>query len=246
MSLKDKYVKYLYKPGNIKSKYNKIYHYHTRKTGGTSLNFSFLSTTAADPRDIYTKLVYSVDNRCLFKGKVFIGWNYSLIERTDYYYAWTHQAFHEIKIPKDNFTLTVVRNPAKRVFSFYNHLLNQKKDRLSLPTIAKEVKWLGSSFTNFLDNIPKKELLRQLYMFSKSYNIKEAYRSITNLSHIIFTEKFDDGIKELSNKLDIELRPLHIRKSKTTVVLSDSEKRTLNKLLEPEIQLYDMLVKSRQ
>ena len=65
---------------NVAGKYKRIYLYHIRKTGGTSLNNMFLSL-GGNKVGLYKKLVLSRSHRTCSKGMVYQGWNPLLIER---------------------------------------------------------------------------------------------------------------------------------------------------------------------
>ena len=88
--------------------------------------------------------------------------------------------------------------------------------------MKKEKEWLGNDFIDFLMKMPKEHLMRQLYMFSKQYNIEEACEKIRKLSHSFILEDFTLGINELSTKLNIKLPIFHINKSSDNEAISTS------------------------
>jgi hypothetical protein len=102
-------------------------------------------------------------------------------------------------------------------------------------------KWLGESFHEFLSNISKEHLLRQLYTFSETYDIQEAFENITKCSHFLFTEDFNRGVEELSLKLGIPLNAVHARKTSVKYSPTEGELEHLRFMLEPEIELYKRL-----
>ena len=219
----------------------RIYHYHIRKTGGTSLNHIFLSLDGAKAQSLYRDLTKSTDKRIFKSGKVFVGWNKNLIQKGNYFYAFSHIPKHKVRLSEDTFTITILRNPVERLISHYNMLLEYIKGSVKHPALEIEKKWMGAGFDEFLNNIPKKDLLRQIYMFSKHFNANEAFENIINCSHFFFTEDFSFGVKALSKKLDLDLKAIHIRKTKEKAKLNEKERAMLKAVLEPEINLYSRL-----
>jgi hypothetical protein len=105
----------------------------------------------------------------------------------------------------------------------------------------REGEWLGDSFGAFLDRIPKKHLLNQVYMFSESFNVEEALENTLNCSHVMFTREFNAGVEALAEDLDIELTPIHTRSTSVSPPISQAERDRLREMLEPEYQLYGRL-----
>ncbi|MDP3970733.1 MAG: sulfotransferase family 2 domain-containing protein [bacterium] len=226
---------------SIKGDYKRIYLYHIRKTGGTSLNHMFLSLGGRDGRDVYREMMQKPNHRIISSNKVFAGFNHSIIKRGNYYYAFSHEPMHEVVIPDKTFTVTCVRDPLERVVSHYKMLIEMKQDNAKHPGMQKQSKWLGNSFEDFLKNIPKKFLLNQLYMFSKEYSIDEATTNIVSCSHFFFTENFSQGVAGLSDKLGIQLQALHTRKTPSSIMVTEKEQDQLREMLEPEYILYKKL-----
>ena len=69
----------------------------------------------------------------------------------------------------------------------------------------------------------------------------EVVDAITGCPHFFFVESFDKGIKELSQKIGISLKPMYIRKAPVVVDIKDSEMECLKKLIEPEMRLLEKL-----
>ena len=112
------------------------------------------------------------------------------------------------------------------------------------PSLKIEREWLGNCFSDFLDRMPKEHLLNQLYMFSENYNVDDAVKNILSLDHCFFTEEFDLGINELNKKLDLTLKPLHVRKTGMDIKISESEKSRLTDMVSVETDLLNR-VKSK-
>ncbi|MCD4761348.1 hypothetical protein K8R32_00100, partial [bacterium] len=177
----------------------------------------------------------------LEKDKIFVGWNKSLIEKGNYFYAFSHIPAHELNLPPKTFTISIFREPIKRIMSHYNMLLEYKQKNIDHKCMKIEGQWLGESFNDFLDLIPKKYLLNQLYMFSSAFSVKEAGERALNCGCVFTTEEYASGIKRISNKLNLDLKYLNIRKSSYNYQLSEEELIMLKLKLEPEIELYEKI-----
>ena len=221
--------------------YERIYHIHIRKTGGTSLNDMFLSLDGNDGRLVRSEVNKSPSNRVLINNKIYASWNKRVIEKGNYFYAFSHFPIHKLKIPPNTFTLTCFRDPSKRVISHYNMLRAFEASNSNHPCMSIEGKWLGNNFDDFLNNIPDMHLLNQIYMFSESIDISEAIENISNITHIMLTETFNEGVTELNRKTGLELQPTHSRKSIHNEVIPEHSLRRLREMLAPEYELLDKI-----
>ena len=95
-------------------------------------------------------------------------------------------------------------------------------------------KWLGENFGDFINNIPREQLLNQLYMFSNDFNINEAVDNVQRLSLYFFSDLFDKGIDDINIKTALNLVPIHIRKTSYKSHISEHELDKLRKMLEKE------------
>jgi len=222
--------------------YRRIYLFHVRKTGGTSLNHMFLAQGGEPADPVYARLARQ--GRILSGGKVFVGWDKKLIEQGYYYYAFSHLPIHQLSLPDRTFTMTCLRDPAKRVISHYRMLKEYAEKNIAHPCMATEGRWLGDSFRTFIDNMPEEHLLNQLYMFSESFDVGVAVANIQSCSCYFFTENFALGIKELSRSLGMELQPIHTRKSTYPTEISEDDMKYLTQKLEPEYELIRLLKES--
>ncbi len=221
-----------------------IYHYHIRKTGGTSINFAFLSNAATtDVNDFYQQLAQKKNNRLIANDHVFVGWNKRLIEGGKYFYAFSHTPVHELRLPKNAFTFTCLRDPARRVISHYKMLRYYQENNIAHPCMRVEGAWLGDSFDDFLKNIPKNHLMNQLYMFSKNYNIEEAEERIRACSYYFFMENMEQGIADLSARLNLKLPLSHQKKYDIELNINDPQLAHLKEKLAPEYHLLERLKK---
>ena len=226
---------------SIMYEYKRLYFFHSRKTGGTSLNHIFLSLGGERAEDVYAKMSRKPNHRIISNDKVFIAWNRWLIQQGYYFYAFSHIPQHELHLPARTFTITCLRDPVERVISHYKMLLEFKKNNISHPCMKTEGKWLGTSFHDFLDTIPKKHLLNQLYMFSKKFDINEAENNILHCSQFFFMEQFNMGIAQLSSKIGIQLKPIKLRTTSIDIKINQKELQILRSQLDPEYELIERL-----
>ncbi len=211
-----------------------FYHVHIRKTGGTSINKMFLLLHDQDGDALYTRLSRSLLHRMCIDGRVYVGWNPVLINSGNYFYAFSHLPFHNISIPDDIFTFTCFRDPVKRVLSHYNMLMQYRENGVRHPCMKMEGLWLGASFTDFFERIPREHLLMQLYMFSSSFDQGEALLNVRSLSHVMFTEQFDEGIQQLNTLTGLGLQPVHTRKTTYRANIGEEDLSRLRERLAPE------------
>ena len=212
----------------------RIYLVHIRKTGGTSLNHMFLSLGNKKPESLFKELIKIPEHRLLSDDKVFVGWNVRLINRGNYFYAFSHTPFHKLCLPDKTFIVTCFRDPVKRLVSHYNMLMGYALNNIKDPCMKIEGKWLGNSFDDFLDRIPPEHLLNQLYMFSGTYNVDEAIENVKSLSHFMFSENFDEGIEQLITKTGLDLKPLHSNKAIYFPEIPEISIRRLKGMLKKE------------
>jgi hypothetical protein len=218
--------------------FRRVYLVHIRKTGGTSLNHMLLSLGQPDHRSLYLELAAARGHRLERGGKVFVGWNVRLINRGDYFYAFSHAPLHAVRLPEDTFTVASLRDPVRRVVSHYRMLMEYARNRSDHPCMRTEGAWLGSSFRDFVRAVPKEHLLRQLYTFSASFDVDEAAERAAGLSHRIFVEDFDDGVRVMNERTGLSLEPVHLRKTTVPVDVRRDEMEELRERLAPE---YDFL-----
>lgn len=221
--------------------YKRIYLVHIRKTGGTSLNKMFLSLSEENADSFYTTLVDTPDHRVCREGLVYVGWNTRIINKGTYFYGFSHTPIHQLDLPEMTFTVSCFRDPIKRVISHYNMLMNYRLNKIGGALLATEGKWLGNCFDDFIQRIPPKHLLNQLYMFSSNYDINEALENVQRLSYYFFVEDFNSGIVEINRKTGLDLRPIHARKAQYRAEIKNKSLNTLKDMLQREYQFVDSI-----
>ncbi len=215
----------------------RIYLYHIRKTGGTSLNQMFLAVGGEDGEQAYEALAQAPHTRREIDGRVYVGWNKALIEGGRYYYAFSHIPAHELRLPPRTFTITILRDPVARVLSLYRMLAEYRDLNVPHPMLARQGQWLGANLGDFLDRVPREHLLRQLFMFSPTFSPAEAQERILACSHVFFVEEFAAGVQALAARLDLSLTPMHAKKSAYKVDFDPAHLARLREMVEPEYVL---------
>lgn len=231
-----------YKKHILPGGFERIYHVHIRKTAGTSLNFAVWSLDGGDPMDIqkniYRETVWSHGN------KIYVGSRIDLINRGKYFFGRSHLPLHKLSLPPETFTIAIFRDPAARVISHYKMLLDYREDPANHAPfdLTQEMPWIGSSFREFLDNIPKTHLLNQLYMFSEKMDVQEAYEVIMEqCTCFMNTEDFSTALNSLADVLHLPLQEYHRHKSKTPTEITENDFSDLHDLLADEYRLIAML-----
>ncbi len=218
----------------------RAYLYHVRKTGGTSLVFSLLSCAGEDGAAVYRRLRERRNGRTLSGDRVFVGWRRRLIERGRYHFAFSHLPYHAVALPADTFAFTCLRDPVQRVLSHYRMLAAYASGGAVPRAIARrEMKWLGQSFDDFLDNLPREHLHNQLFMFSRHFDVDEAHDRIRALPLVLLTERLEAGVAALSRRFGLPLAVRHERRSGGDAEVPDASRARLREMLAPEYALYE-------
>lgn len=217
--------------------YRRVYLAHIPKTGGTSLNMMFLACSGEDPQQLYRRLESRPGHRIQAGGLVFVGWNRRLIKKGDYFYSFSHEPLHRVAPPAGTFTFCALRDPVARVISHYTELSAYSRDNVRHASMRVEGKWLGQSFSDFLDRIPSHVLLGQLHAFSAGLDVSEAHDRASSLSYLFFGDEFEQAVTDINRLLGTKLEPLHVRKASTRELVLPHELERLEELLQPEYEL---------
>jgi hypothetical protein len=232
--------------------YDRIYHFHVRKTAGTSLNSAFWALGGFD--------LQAVSDRPVFEGRghKFVRADRTLIEAGDYFFANSHQPAYELRLPPGTYTITILRDPAARVISYYRYLLWARANRGArteepfIDDVVAESAFLGrqlslrrrrATFRNFLERVPVERLLTQLHMFSPRLDPAEAAENALACSATCFTETYAEDLKRVAVDLQLDLDEKRERGFGERVELSDEEQDLLRERLAPE---YAMIERVRE
>ena len=241
--LESYYVRHAVRTYNIGAGYKRIYFYHVQKAGGSSIKRIFYELTGLEGDRVHRMVLQSRDARVKIDDKIFVGWNKKLINEGYYFFASTHIPLAELSLPPNTFTFTCLRDPMTRILSRYKELVNYQRSDPSHVHLQTVKDWFNADFSVFLTNMPKREYLRQLQMFSASYNVDEAVDQIANCEYFFILEDFDQGILALADQLQIPLKPKHVRQSGIQFSPESADIERLQEMIAPEKTLYERIRK---
>lgn len=224
--------------------YKRVYHFHIRKSAGTSVNAAFWELGGLTLKKLKRETLV------IGRNKIFVRNNKELIESGFFHYANSHLPFWSLNIPKDTFTFCFFRDPYDRLVSLYQyykwvHEIPQEAMKTDpyFFSLQKYTHWLGDCFSDFLDNLPKKHRMNQLFMFSENYDIETAVDNVAKVSAVFFQHNFDNSILDLSEMLNTELTVRRERgtSNKVSINISESEKIKAMHYLQPEYEFYTII-----
>jgi hypothetical protein len=221
--------------------FRRVYLYHVRKTGGTSIFGSFFALGGEDPRDVERRIGASFLSTTTSGPYVFAGKCRGTLESGRYFFGRSHLPAYSLRLPPGTATVTVVRDPVKRAVSYFNYLVAGDDATAVWPVPDEERRLAADGFHAFLDRVPKRDLLCQLAMFSSRFDVDEAVEGLSQCSLILTTERLDDGLATLNERLGLKLEPRRDRVTSFRAELDGGELERLRELLEPEYRMFEQL-----
>lgn len=225
--------------------HKRIHHYHIRKTAGTSLNAAFWALAGLDLSSFGSAVRLERD------GFVFIRHDAQLINAGAYFFSNAHIPAYDLSLPRDTFTITILRDPLARICSHYRYLrwaqedLHDHSGEPFIGTLKRESEWLGKSFADFIRNIPKCHLMHQLHMFSEHYDVAEATARIAACNSVCFTETFSRDLADLGRSLGLPLHEKHERRFGDRLHFSSADLELAREVLAPEFALIESVRRLR-
>ena len=219
----------------------RVYCHHIRKTAGTSLLLAFLSLGGEDPTDVWRRINASRLHRTRSGSYAFASMDDRVISEGAYFFGQSHTSAAQLRLPPDTFTVTILRDPVRRVKSLYDYLV-AGDDPGSPGRVGLHERALAlDGFDAFLERIPRRHLLNQLWMFSTKLDPAEAAARIASCSSVFFTEDYAESLPKLGDRLGLELPVLRARVTTTRSELTDQQAERLRRRMEPEYKLLERL-----
>lgn len=225
------------RPVALPEGFARIYHHHIRRSAGTSLNSAFFAT--GGPDFAATEPLLATQAWMVHGGRVYVAHNKFLIERGAYFFARSHSPAHELRLPPGTFSVTILRDPVERVISHYNVLMEWEKNNVDHPSRATEGQWLGRSFADFLDRMPREHLSRQLFTFSSRFDVDEARVAIAKVDCVLIRGRFADGLAALGARLGLDLALYHDKTSVPAANIAENDRDRLREMLAAEYALLE-------
>lgn len=219
----------------------RVYCYHVRKTAGTSLFLSFLALGGEDPLTVWRRIIVSRLQRTVSGGYAFAANDLRVLAEGAYLFGRSHRPFAHQPLPPDTFTVTILRDPAARVHSYYDYLVSGDDPGTPGRVADHERRLALGGFDAFLDRVPVDGLMTQLAMFSERHDVAEAVDRIGGCSSVFFTEDFAAGLAGLSDRLGLPLAPRRERVTVARSALTPEQRDRLVARLEPEYELLRQL-----
>lgn len=216
----------------------RVYCFHIRKTGGTSLARSFLTLGGEEVEEVHRRIEASRLKRTISDGYAYVAHNKTLLEEGQYFFGWSHIPAHALELPPSTFTVTVLRDPVRRAVSYYNYLVHGDEPGTQFPVPQHERELARDGFDAFLDRAPRRELMRQLFTFSRNFDVGEAEQRIRGCSFVFSSESYDEGLAELARRLELPLLSRHDRVTPKSSAPTTGQLERLREMLEPEYELF--------
>jgi hypothetical protein len=99
----------------------RIYHFHVRKTAGSSLDAAFWALGGTSVERVSKSQAAGKTVRG--NGLGFVFHDAELIAKGDYFFASSHDPAYRLQVPPETHTVTILRDPLARAVSYYSYLL---------------------------------------------------------------------------------------------------------------------------
>jgi len=178
-----------------------------------------------------------------------------LLQSGQYHLGYSHQALWQLDLPPSTFRLTVLRDPVRRLVSYYRYLLWTRRESRHNPERLRrlegswrdlliEAEAMGDvgqeSIVTLAETAPPRHVSTQLWMFSQTLDPHEAARNVLTCHAIFRTETFGDNVRQLGARLNLPLRSCRERVYETASLPAPTpdELEHVRTILAPE---YEML-----
>ncbi len=214
-----------------------IYHLHIRKTGGTTINHCLLAALSGRPSEpIYCALAQAVHNRVMLDDVSFAGWRLETINAGGWDFAFGHMSLDRLVLPSDARVITCFRDPVQRLASHYRMLRQMITEESDHVIMAKEAPWATGTFRDFVDRVPDRHRLTQLYMFSMALDPAEAADRLRRVDHVLVTERLAEGLERLAGATGLPIDAgAHLRAS-APLIISAGDLDHARDALQPEYE----------
>ncbi|HEY1854531.1 MAG TPA: hypothetical protein VGG40_08085 [Solirubrobacterales bacterium] len=249
--------------------FDRIYHFHIRKTGGSSLDSAFWALGGGDLADAAVR-EGRYGSSVTRDGRTFVQHDRALIAAGDYFFASSHEPSYELDLPPRTLTITILRDPAARVVSYFRYLLwaraNPRAHEIEpfVGQVRTESAFLDGParyfvsrllprfplphgdfsvdrFPEFLERAPRRRLMSQLHMFSPGFDPAEAAERALGCAEICFTETFSEDLSRIARRLGLPLEEKRERQLGERLELPEEWREELRQRLAPEYAMLDLV-----
>lgn len=227
----------------------RVYHFHVRKTAGSSLCAAF---EALPDHAFFDSAHVSAETVKLEPETFTVTILRDPVSRAISYYrylVWVRENYEEA-LEQEPWADTVLRESAflDGGFAYFADQLRRMRPEGALRTLGVKqfvtrlfrLRRVGG-FDDFLARVSPRKLLAQLYMFSTRMDPEEAAKRILACDEVCFTETFPQDLARLSRRLEINLEEKHSRRFGEPVTLTDAQREKLRRLLGPEYQMLELV-----
>ncbi|MEP5253968.1 MAG: sulfotransferase family 2 domain-containing protein [Winogradskyella arenosi] len=223
--------------------FDRVYHYHIRKSGGTSMNSAFWDLGGYNLESVRREPIL-IGKRC------YVRYQMNAINQGYYFYASSHFPQWELSLNTRTFTFTVLREPYERLVSLYKYYkwVEQVEDdnagfRMdpSFYVLKNQTELLHKTFSEFIDVLSDKYLYGNLYMFSESLDVESGLKCLSQVNRVYFQDQLIEAVQDLQvvlNLPNLKLAKPQRSFKNTNYKIYPDEKEKAMRLLEPEYEFY--------